>query len=757
MVAYLAIIKDSFREALASRVLWGLLGVITLLLLLLAPLGYRERVTTRLQVPELVEIREFIDRVRTEGVKRGSTPSTHIWSKFDEKFQEDLLEFGPPKPGDISGAQKLERTQYKFVGELNRLIEDVDFYEPDVWSRVYMLTPEGGVLRKKLADDTATDDDKRRLNRLALEAAFPDQLAASLPTSLQFRYLTWDAFSPIPISRADLNSAVTTRMATVMKLFVGVIGVIVAILVTASIIPQTFEPGSLNLLLSKPISRSCLFIAKFLGGCAFTCLNAGYLIGGLWVLLGFRFGIWDLRILLCIPLYVFVFSIYYTISALAGVVWRNSLLCIGATIVFWLVCMGLGLAKNAYESWALDDYEFAQIIPTDSSLMAVSRAGIVNEWDDEKQRWREVFESDEQELVRWMKDLMPAQFRPVGAAYDAKADRLINLQRTLNEGTLVTLVGERDENWDSQRGASAPTGSFKLLTEPEGSLLVVSSMGLFRLVGDPLKDRQTTEVFGFQIPTGGGPYRNVGPSPAVILTQPATAAAHPESGGIILYSRQTLTRLRKAKARYELAGEFKVEIGEKEEVELLVAGDSILVAPEDGPLLIVDLDSMSLRHEVKLPRKQRADLMSSSPDGFRVAITTDKGRLRLLDLASGEWRTPRLRGQGDIGATSFTDDDKLLVTTQSIRVHEYDLNDGKTDVSYAPRMKTLEWCYRYLLRPVYYAFPKPTELDESISYLLAKESDRKNFDSPWTPIWSSLIFMTVVMLLACIYIERQEY
>ena len=48
MKAYLAVIKDSFREAFASRVLWILLVLITLLLLLLAPLGVKDEVAATL-------------------------------------------------------------------------------------------------------------------------------------------------------------------------------------------------------------------------------------------------------------------------------------------------------------------------------------------------------------------------------------------------------------------------------------------------------------------------------------------------------------------------------------------------------------------------------------------------------------------------------------------------------------------------------------------------------------------------------------
>ena len=48
MRPYLAIIKDSFRAALASKVLYVLLGLIVLFLLLLAPAHIRESLDTRI-------------------------------------------------------------------------------------------------------------------------------------------------------------------------------------------------------------------------------------------------------------------------------------------------------------------------------------------------------------------------------------------------------------------------------------------------------------------------------------------------------------------------------------------------------------------------------------------------------------------------------------------------------------------------------------------------------------------------------------
>ena len=109
-----------------------------------------------------------------------------------------------------------------------------------------------------------------------------------------------------------------------MGWIVGVFGMIAAILVTSTIIPQMFEPGSITLLLSKPVSRSLLFTAKFLGACAFVFLNVTFLIVGLWLIAGLRFDIWNHGMLWCIPVFLFMFLIYYAVSAVTGLIWKSA-------------------------------------------------------------------------------------------------------------------------------------------------------------------------------------------------------------------------------------------------------------------------------------------------------------------------------------------------------------------------------------------------------------------------------------------------
>ena len=119
------------------------------------------------------------------------------------------------------------------------------------------------------------------LNRLLLKAAFPAEVAKLPREELYLSYFVWTIGSPIPVSRSMAEPFINQVIAGVMAFFVGTVAVFIAILVTSPIIPHMFEAGAIDLLLSKPVARPLLFLAKFFGGCAFILLCAGYFIVGL--------------------------------------------------------------------------------------------------------------------------------------------------------------------------------------------------------------------------------------------------------------------------------------------------------------------------------------------------------------------------------------------------------------------------------------------------------------------------------------------
>ena len=64
MRPYLAVIKDSFREARSSRVLWILLALITLLLLALLPLSWERQLTTGLRQYDIRDFSKLASELR---------------------------------------------------------------------------------------------------------------------------------------------------------------------------------------------------------------------------------------------------------------------------------------------------------------------------------------------------------------------------------------------------------------------------------------------------------------------------------------------------------------------------------------------------------------------------------------------------------------------------------------------------------------------------------------------------------------------
>ena len=341
MKAYLAVLKDSFREALASRVLWILLALTTLVLAAVAPIGLSEKPATQLRQNSILNMSGARLENRDAGTRRRSIPRQADLEPLGRRPQNAALESGR------SGGREFVPVDLAsdLLDALNKLLPDRNFYDPPAW-RGIDLNDETKALAER-GVDSLTDDEVKRRNRLLLEMAYPTEIASG-NAELSISYLVWPV-TESPVSRTEATPIIKGIVAAIMNFFVGTLGVLAAILVTAPIIPHTFEPGAIDLLLSKPISRSLLFLTKFAGGCAFILLNAAYFIVGLWLILGLRFDLWSGRLLLCIPIFLFLFAIYYAVSSLAGVLWRNAVVSIVVTILFWAACFVVGTTKNVME------------------------------------------------------------------------------------------------------------------------------------------------------------------------------------------------------------------------------------------------------------------------------------------------------------------------------------------------------------------------------------------------------------------------
>ncbi len=362
---------------------------------------------------------------------------------------------------------------------------------------------------------------------------------------------------------------------------------LIAILVTAPTVPQTFEPGAIDLLLSKPVSRSLLFLTKFFGASTFILLNSIYLIGGMWLIAGLRFDIWSGRLLLCIPVFLFLFVIYYSVSALTGVIWRNAIVSVCCTIVFWGVCFAVGTAKSVAENTFLDPTRLSAIIPAGDKLLAVNKSGQTFEWSDKRKNWEEIFRGQDASG--------PAFFfrdRLLGPVYDPVGDRLVAIESKPTRFEFFgaagkLLMGPRKEDWRRIDSAGTPSGPQALFVDPKGHIIVVSLTGIFRFEGTGTHEHHPLNVLGFDLAPhdGSDHFIRMTVTPEQKWQRPFAAAINKTDGSLAIFSHGNLALLTPdGDKKYSLRGQ--IDLKTDKGAVLTFAGPRIVVAIGDGSVRV---------------------------------------------------------------------------------------------------------------------------------------------------------------------------
>ncbi len=549
MRAYYAIIKDSFREALSSRVLWILLVLFTLLLAAIVPLSITDHLPASLAPGDITSVAGLAGKLHKQAAAEADSPGKRIWTSLDESLRKRLADVAA-KPEDRAAALGVES---RLRGDLNELLSKRDLYDEAAWTSAKPGADAKALLARGV--NRLNEDEVRRLNRLLLEAAFPLEIAQARPEEISFAYFGMNLGGPIPMGK---ELVVKSTLTGIMNFFLGTLGVFTAILVTASIVPHTFEAGAIDLLLSKPISRFWLYVTKFLGGCAFTLINAAYFITGLWLITGLRYGIWSGRLLLCIPLFMFLFAIYYSVSALAGVVWKNAIVCVVMAVVFWVACFAVGVSKNIVEAVFLDSRRLVRIEQVGDELVAVNERAEMLLWQPTAGAWQPIATSEAERGPRFAGPPVGMPLRTVGPVYDAHTRRLLVVRPGGGAGGFMSqaaelYAGRQAEDWRLSRVAAAPLETTGLFVGPKGEVIAVGASGVFRLEGDPpnaataktpgVADVENSKPSSTPIAAGSDrKFVEIGPSSG-FGGQPA-AAMDPARGALAVFNRERLRILK---------------------------------------------------------------------------------------------------------------------------------------------------------------------------------------------------------------------
>jgi len=134
-------------------------------------------------------------------------------------------------------------------------------------------------------------------------------------------------------ARARIASVVVRG---IVALTIGWVGIILTLIATASTFPSLMQPGAIDIIVSKPISRTMIFLGKYVGAMVFILVQAVIFVGLTFLVVGLRWRYWLWGYLWVIPLMVLLFSYVFCFSALFAVITRRAMTALLLALIAWV-------------------------------------------------------------------------------------------------------------------------------------------------------------------------------------------------------------------------------------------------------------------------------------------------------------------------------------------------------------------------------------------------------------------------------------
>jgi ABC-2 type transport system permease protein len=157
------------------------------------------------------------------------------------------------------------------------------------------------------------------------------------------------------MSFADAKSIVQQAEVGFLKISWSLI-IFFSLISTASFIPSMLEKGTIDLLISKPLSRSTILISKYLGAVLFVFLSMVFLMGSIWLILSLKSGYWDPTFLLSIFFLTFAFAVMYSIVVLVGLTTQSTIVAILVNFfLIFVLCPVLSIREGLIFSFVTNE------------------------------------------------------------------------------------------------------------------------------------------------------------------------------------------------------------------------------------------------------------------------------------------------------------------------------------------------------------------------------------------------------------------
>ena len=397
---FIAVLKDSFREARNGYVLHIFFSLIALVLLICASASFRQSTQQEKLSNDVGGIMSFLMgspdfgrmKLSVENVKDAQDQDP-----WNSPYSYDLVVKLPSeKDYNTANSKRLPVSMFQSVRMPTTAAGVKDYYTT--------LNPAHGIFEVK--DLTPVDERPKPQAKDKKE----DDGAAVRPVALRYRvdaqnsaikdryewphevklFFVWN--TGMSLSLRDIayyleNYAINGIGSWLFSML--------AVIITASFIPNMMQKGAVDLLIAKPIRRWELLLSKYVGGLFFAFLLFVFTVLGIYLLLGLRVGLWSPNFLLAIPVLTFQFAILYAVSTLAGVLSRNAIVAILVTLLFWLGLFAIGklydgVRNREREAKKLEDLknEGTSFNPIDPETgKSISMEEVLNKADPNRPLW----------------------------------------------------------------------------------------------------------------------------------------------------------------------------------------------------------------------------------------------------------------------------------------------------------------------------------------------------------------------------------
>ncbi|MCC9599453.1 ABC transporter permease [Stieleria sp. JC731] len=799
MKPYWAIIVDSFHAALSSRILWIAFAAIWIFLLALAPIGYHEDYTTTFRWFDLdngTQMKAMLARGLIDP-KESETALGRISRIFPANVERQLRQ--------VAKGEDVRIDKSALSDALNDALDNEDWYDAEAWKTTIRLRELRELDEKP--DAELSESERRRRARLRIEAALPGVFSVQSARSVMLSYAGFEFPAFFAIGKTQFIGLINQFVIPViMDWLLGFALIFIGILVTASIIPDMLQPGSLHLLLSKPISRTVLLLSKFVGGCAFVLLCVVQLVVGLYLIAGFRLDIWNIRILWCIPVAVFLFSVFFSVSLLAGLRWRSPTLSIGVTCMFGACVLVIGFIGGYFDGLVQRPDQIRHLAVAGDDVVIACRGGGLKHFNTESNQWDDLIETD----FRRRDLIVP----PVRLSDSMIVTAQIRNGRTnlYGSGSLDAQILKRDEQFEPLPGLRLPNGTRRMYVWKD-SLLALNNTGVMaaplqRVIESADTDEstddevdqeqddesaaseesKTAEMIGASVwiadllrMQGGATegFEDILPS-GLVLTDPVRMVFAPQLDSVIVYSRGRLVRLQ-ADDQQESENALRLSIAMEQSMQdtdaaatvVSASGRAVVVARNEEPVRWVNAETLDTEMEFEVPGGDRLVAIEPIGQSERFAMLSTAGKVWLVRRTDDGIQTKALDLQ-DVTSIRYLDQSDELAVSHQIDSIDFmsfgNTSDFSRTVTRQIRPTLAGWrgIDRWLVTPLRTVTPQTGELSETVAALVSGKQSYamggNNEDDTevvrlkiFRPILSCAFFTTAMLVISCMYFKRRDF